>query len=82
MPTEQFDCTLEMLRSGTADMAYPYDGRCYKVFGNVMQSFLDSRDEKILLNNHMTSNLVFGHHSCGGAFMVNRQAYVAVGGEN
>lgn len=82
VPEEQFDSSLELLRTGRADMVYPYDGRFYNLYGEVMQSFLESRDEKVLLENHAKHILVYGHHSCGGAFIVNREAYVAAGGEN
>lgn len=79
---EQFDSALETLRSGTADMVYPYDGRFYNVYKEVIQSFLDSKDEQVLSENHDKHRLVFGNYSCGGAFMVNREAYIAAGGEN
>lgn len=82
VPAEQFDSSLERLRSGRADMVYPYDGRFYKVYGEMVQRFLDSRDEKILLENHAKHILECGYHSCGGAYMVNREAYVTAGGEN
>lgn len=82
VPVEQFDSALETLRSGTAYMVYPYDGRFYNVYGEAMQNFLDSKDESVLLDNHDKHYLVFGHHSCGGAFMVNREAYITASGEN
>lgn len=82
VPVAQFDSALETLRSGTADMVYPYDGRFYNVYGETMQNFLDFKDETVLIDNHDKHHLVFGHHSCGGAFMVNREAYVTAGGEN
>ncbi|CDN30598.1 hypothetical protein BN938_0493 [Mucinivorans hirudinis] len=82
VPLEQFDDALELLRSNSADMVYPYDGRFYNVYGSLLEEFLQSRDEKILTQNRDNHHLVFGHHSCGGAFVVRREAYTQAGGEN
>lgn len=82
VPCEQFEMALELLRSNSADMVYPYDGRVYNIYGSLLDNFLKDRDENVLIENQSGFHLLFGHHSCGGAFMVSREAYTQAGGEN
>ena len=81
-PVSQVCSALEMLRSGKADFAYPYDGVFLDTSELIRQMFLETGDVGMLgeLRPYMTSP--YGSEMRGGAFLANRQAYIASGMEN
>lgn len=82
VPRPQFDEALELLRDQKADMVYPYDGRFYNVSGRALEAYFEQRNEEQLHLLTQSTIPVWGRHSCGGAFLADRSAYVAAGGEN
>ena len=82
VPIAQIENSMELLRLQKADMVYPFDGHCYSVDNDIRTSYLAMRSESLLLNNIGSLTCMYGRHSCGGAFLVNRKAYVEAGGEN
>lgn len=81
-PVAQVERGLQLLRSGEADMVFPFDGHCYDVNQAVKQEYGMNRQEEVLFSHIGEFGLIWSHFSCGGAFMVNRAAYIAAGGEN
>ncbi len=81
-PVEQIIDSLSMLRSGEATMSLPFDGRfysCDKVSCALFKKYLNIN---ILLERIQVMPLMHGYHSPGGAFMVNKDKYIEIGGEN
>ena len=73
---------LNLLRKNKADMVYPYDGRFYNIPNNTLNEYIQNRNEEIFVKNKDMENSLLIKHSCGGAFIVNKQAYLDAGGEN
>ncbi len=69
------------IKKGTT-MSFPYDGRF--IFLNLEQSITAREDfysfKKIFIKQNMQSN--FNRPSVGGAFVINREKYIEMGGEN
>lgn len=63
---ESFEKAIRMLRNGEADVVLPYDGRA-----------INLTDESI-----SDGQVMFGHFSVGGIFMLSRDLYWKSGGEN
>lgn len=82
IPLPQIREAISSLRRNESDMIYPYDGRFYHISGSILEEFLKSEDVNFLTENIDRLKLTYIHHSCGGAFMVNKKAYEAAGGEN
>lgn len=78
----QMEEAVRLLRDHKADMVYPYDGRFYNVPGIIKNIYLNIRDINALTENVGKMNLMYGSHSVGGAFMVNKKAYEKAGMEN
>lgn len=82
IPSIQILKALDSLRSGTAILAYPYDGRLYSL--NVRDSYLfrESLNQDFLSACLLKNDSHFIYYSPGGAFMVNKDTYMNAGGEN
>jgi hypothetical protein len=81
-PPEQITSSVESLRTGDPVMSFPYDGRfysCDKISCDVFKIILDF---KALLKRIPVMILMHGYHSVGGAYIVNKEIYQRVGGEN
>ena len=76
------DETMNLLRSSNIDMSIPYNGVCYNVNGILLESFLINGNVDLLLDNTQKITRWYGHHSCGGAFIVNKAKHFEAGGEN
>jgi len=81
VPYKQVIDSLEKLREGY-EIAYPFDGHFYDTTDIVREMYFKNRQLKILENNQNKMNLTYSDKAVGGAFMVNRQAYMDVGMEN
>ena len=76
------DEAIDQLRTDKADMSIPYNGIVYFVNNPALEDFLINSDVDLLLENQKEFSAYFGHHSCGGAFIVNKEKHFAAGGEN
>lgn len=79
---QMIEDAMNQLRSNLADMSIPYNGLFYNVTNPLLETFLASGDVDMLLENQGALPLFFGHHSCGGAFIVNKEKHFETGGEN
>lgn len=82
VPIENIKQALDMLTTNQADMVYPYDGRFYNIPDDILDDYIKCGDEKIFVMDERMKSTSFIKHSCGGAFMVNKQSYIDAGGEN
>lgn len=81
-PPEQITEAVKKIRSNKAVLGFPYDGRfysCDRISSNMFKRLLSI---EILFRRIPVMNLMYGHHSVGGAFIVNKNKYISVGGEN
>ncbi len=81
-PVDQITDAVGRIRSGEAVLSFPYDGRffsCDKLTSDLFRKHLDI---EIPGKRVPVMNLMHGYHSVGGAFFVNKNEYMAIGGEN
>jgi len=74
--------TIERLRQGEADVAYPYNGRCYETSMIIRSLYMKKPQMKILHQNLKRMNLMYGENVRGGAFIANTEKYRLSGMEN
>lgn len=79
---EQVVEAVEKLRTGEAVMCFPYNGRFYSCDKISTDLYKTLHDIEVLKRNILVMQLMHGYHSSGGAFIVNREQYIAAGGEN
>ena len=72
----------ELLRIQNIAMVYPYDGRVFALDKLITNLFQNTLQYEMLSSNIDKVNLYNGYHSNGGAFVVNRETYLKLGGEN
>lgn len=82
VPTEQIQESVNILRNNQAVLVLPHDGRFYKTDIYTRHLLL-----KLLNNINLTTldnslELMYGYHSVGGAYLINKTDYVNAGGEN
>lgn len=82
VPKEQTMDAISRLREGSVDMIYPYDGHFYDSSDPIREIYLKTRNIKALSSNILKMILPYGAKMVGGAFMVNKEAYLAAGKEN
>jgi len=78
---------MNQLRANHADMSIPYNGTVCMVTDPVLESFLKRSKEvppnvDFLLENQKEMATYYGHHACGGAYIVNKEKHFEAGGEN
>jgi hypothetical protein len=81
-PVDQITDAVGRIRSSEAVLSFPYDGRffsCDKLTSDLFRKHLDI---EIPGKRVPVMNLMHGYHSVGGAFFVNKNKYMASGGEN
>lgn len=81
-PAEQIIIAIKRLHKEHAVMSFPYDGRfflCDKVSSDLFKRMLVI---DILLKSAPVMRLMYGYHSVGGAYIVNKEMYMKAGGEN
>ena len=61
-------------------LAYPYSGEYVMLTPDCSEEFVKTGDLKFLDGQNLEP--IFNRPFCGGAFFINRQEYLAVGGEN
>ena len=74
--------TMEKLRKGEADMAYPFDGRFYDTSEIIRALYMKKPQMKILHRNKERMTLIYGENHKGGAFLANTEKYRLSGMEN
>jgi predicted glycosyltransferase involved in capsule biosynthesis len=79
---EQIIDAVAKLRSGEADVVYPFDGKFYDTSGIIRTLYLKKKSIKILHRNRNKMSLIYGDKHKGGAFMANREKYIPLGLEN
>lgn len=82
LPKEQIMEAIEAIRSGRAVMSFPFDGRFCMLSATKTDLFLQEQSISILQKEVRGSSMPYGEHSVGGAFLVNKELYLAAGGEN
>jgi predicted glycosyltransferase involved in capsule biosynthesis len=73
---------VEILRKDIVVMAFPFDRRYYEVNEILRKAFLKVLMYELLISHIPAMNLKFGYQAVGGAFLVNRDKYIAAGMEN
>jgi len=81
-PVDQIRDAVSRIRSGEAVLCFPYDGRFYSCDKLTSDLFRKHLNIEIPEKRVSVMNLMHGYHSVGGAFFVNRNKYMAAGGEN
>jgi len=71
-----------LIRRNKTKFVLPYDGRVFKIDPILKRLYLTHKDLNIISQNQKKMNLMYGHFSVGGAFIVNRQVYMEAGMEN
>ena len=74
--------TMEKLRWGETDMAYPFDGRFYDTSKIIRSLYMKKQQIKILHRNRERMILIYGDSHKGGAFLANTAKYCLSGMEN
>ncbi|MBP1617170.1 MAG: hypothetical protein H6Q14_997 [Bacteroidetes bacterium] len=82
VPKQQILDSISQLRNGFVDMIYPFDGHFYDTSEPVRELYLRKRNIKTLSSNIYKMELIYGDRAVGGAFMVNKLAYIESGKEN
>jgi len=82
VPTKQIIQSVEKLRKGQVDMIYPFDGHFYDVSSPIRELYMRTGNINVLKSNFLKMELTYGENSVGGAFLVNRNAYMQAGMEN
>ena len=82
VPERQIQDTLEKIASGEAVMGFPYDGRFIILSPEKTDIFIKADSLDILMSDLSKQYMIYGSHSVGGAFLVNRDIYLRAGGEN
>jgi len=74
--------TIKKLRSGEADIAFPYNGEFYDTSEIIRTLFIRKKQIQILHKNKDRMMLVYGDKHIGGAFIANTDKYKQTGMEN
>ena len=77
----QIQDAIAQIKSGKAVMSFPYDGRFFMLPEEQTEEFAKGGSFESL-QKVVSSSLLIGYHSVGGAFLVNRRQYLQAGGEN
>lgn len=79
---DQLTDAVNIVRSGSVLLSYPYDGRLY--YCDILTSglFIRIMGIEILLRRISLMRLKNGYHSAENTFMINRVRYLDYGGEN
>jgi hypothetical protein len=82
MDSTQIAEAVGKLRTGEADIAFPYDGHFYDVSNYLREHYLRHRDIAVFKRNEGKMELPYKSEMIGGAILVNREKYVHAGKEN
>ncbi len=81
IPKEQIFKAVFKLRKDF-DVAYPYDGNFYDTSDIIREHYIQNNSIQILQKNKRKLNKIYGDNLKGGAFIINRDAYIKGGMEN
>ena len=73
---------VNLLRNGTADVVFPYDGHFYDTTEIVRSVFLEKSDISILKENMGKMQQPYGLNMGGGAIFISREKFEEAGGED
>ena len=79
---EQIEESISQIKEGKAIMSFPFDGFFYDLSPTISNDFRTDRSFQIFKKNEDNLPLSFGTYSVGGAFLVNKDVYCQIGGEN
>ena len=82
VPFEQIIASVNILRKEQAFLTLPYDGRACLTDKYFASLFKETGDIEIFKRLLPAMPLMYGYHSTGGAFITNKEKYLAAGGEN
>ena len=81
-PINQIIRSMEMLRNGEAEFVYPYEDHFLDTSPIIRRLFLETMNIDLLEQSVKKMKEMYYPNPVGGAFLANRQAYVASGLEN
>jgi predicted glycosyltransferase involved in capsule biosynthesis len=70
------------LREQKSFLVIPYDGRVFSAGALLSSIFKQNLDLNILNESIAMMHLMYGYYSTGGAFLINREQYLEIGGDN
>lgn len=79
---KQLESSIEILRNKKASMVFPYSGTMYNIPEPIRKLYITKMNMDILHLNIEKFKPMYGHFSVGGAFLVNKKAYMEAGMEN
>lgn len=82
VPKRQLLESVEQLRTGSYQMAFPYEGHLLNTGNVIREYYIQKRYIRTLIKNANMMEIMYGDNCVGGCFIVNLDAYRAVGGEN
>lgn len=74
--------SISHLRNEKADVAYPYNGICYDISQLIKSLYFKKKDVRLLHRQKNKMERLYSHPLVGGAVIMNREKYLAAGGEN
>jgi len=74
--------TMEILRNGKADVAFPYNGMFYDTSEIIRNLFIRKNQIQLLHKNRDRMLLIYGNDHKGGAFIASTEKYRQTGMEN
>ena len=81
-PTNQICEAVNAIREKNFSMTWPYDGICCNIAKEDSNVFIENINIEFLMKNESSHIRMFGKHSVGGAFFVNKEDYKRIGLEN
>ena len=79
---EQIEESIKQIKEGHVIMSFPYNGRFYVTPSPLSDTFREKRDIRVFDEQKDELSLAYGSYSVGGAFIVNKEVYCRIGGEN
>jgi hypothetical protein len=73
---------ITQLRNNTADMSFPYNGKCFDTSEIIRTLYLKKKDIRTLYRNINKMDLLYEHLLVGGGVFVNKEKYIYAGMEN
>lgn len=74
--------SMTILRSGDADVSFPYDGDFLNTDIPMRDLFLEKQDIRFLYRYKNYMNSLYGENFIGGGFIINKEKYINAGKEN
>jgi predicted glycosyltransferase involved in capsule biosynthesis len=74
--------SITKLRTGEADVTYPYNGKFYDTTPIIRSLFIKKKNIEVLHRYKDRMSLIYGENHKGGSFIVNTEKYNRIGLEN